>query len=331
MRDAIREALQMLTAEQKALVRQIQSIFMPTATRKRAEAKDAGRKLVHYTSAANALNIIRNRRVWMRSIYAMNDFREIEHGFDLLNESLTAKKDELFAALDECSVGVGKMTVDLFNSHLPAIRRGTYVACMSEHLPEEDGLGRLSMWRAYGSQIAGTALVINADPMYIEDDIGLMSNPVQYFSQKEAKDEIEEVISNIILNKSMLKDAGQATVMQGLFACFLNMTICTKHPGFAEEREWRIMHLPQLWPSKATERSVEVINGYPQIVYKIIMEDNAEIGLTGVTPDKLIDQVIIGPSRFPLLQYDAMVLELESLGMEDLKEKVRASDIPLRT
>jgi hypothetical protein len=55
------------TPEQLELVRRLSEIFMPFANRTRTAMIERRGRFVHYTSAANALEIIRTKRWWMRS------------------------------------------------------------------------------------------------------------------------------------------------------------------------------------------------------------------------------------------------------------------------
>lgn len=42
------------------------------------------RLFVHYTSAENGINIIKNKEIWLRNVRCMNDFSEVEHGMSVL-------------------------------------------------------------------------------------------------------------------------------------------------------------------------------------------------------------------------------------------------------
>jgi hypothetical protein len=55
--------------------------------------------------------------------------------------------------------------------------------------------------------------------------------------------------------------------------------LCTKHPGFAEEAEWRVIHCPWWENSPHLLKETELIQGVPQPVYKIALEDIPEKGL----------------------------------------------------
>jgi len=63
-----------LTPEQTQMVLRLTSILTPT-NRRRIDGRYPNRNLparfVHYTSAENALKIIRTKRLWMRSTFCM--------------------------------------------------------------------------------------------------------------------------------------------------------------------------------------------------------------------------------------------------------------------
>ena len=91
---------------------------MPFATRQRdlAFKQQTGRSLyeganddrlqfVHYTSADAALSIIKTKRMWMRNTSCMSDYREVQHGFDILQKYFLDKERvaKFAAALDACA------------------------------------------------------------------------------------------------------------------------------------------------------------------------------------------------------------------------------------
>jgi hypothetical protein len=76
--------------------------------------------------------------------------------------------------------------------------------------------------------------------------------------------------------------------------------VCTKHPGFGKEVEWRVLHAPWWEKSAYLKKELEVVQGVPQAVYKIPLKDIPEAGLSRITIPALIDRIIIGPTRDPL-------------------------------
>lgn len=62
-------------------------LCMPHALQRLGQLKKDDTKLVHYTSAYAAIEIISKEKVWMRSASVMNDFSEIDHGQKCLSGS----------------------------------------------------------------------------------------------------------------------------------------------------------------------------------------------------------------------------------------------------
>lgn len=108
--------------------------------------------------------------------------------------------------------------------------------------------------------------------------------------------------------------------------------VCLKHEGFDEEREWRVIHSPARHsPTDHIRSSIEVVAGVPQRIYKILLRSDAEVDLTGLNPDELIDRIIIGPTQYPFAMYEAFVSALADAGAANADNRVFISQIPVRT
>src|SRR4029077_6512180 len=102
------------TPEKIGIIQQLQKIFMPQAQRQRdelyrrqtraGESEPQGLRFVHYTSAEAALSIINGKRLWMRNAVCMADYREVQHGFDILNNFFAGptKMESFIKAVDDC-------------------------------------------------------------------------------------------------------------------------------------------------------------------------------------------------------------------------------------
>ena len=66
-------------------------ILFPYMAQRTRDVLAAGGRFVYYTTADTASRILGNRQVWMRSTTAMNDYMEVEHGFDCLNAAYKAE------------------------------------------------------------------------------------------------------------------------------------------------------------------------------------------------------------------------------------------------
>jgi hypothetical protein len=321
------------TPEQLELFRRLNEIFMPFANRTRTAMIERKGRFVHYTSAANALEIIRTKRLWMRNTNCMSDYREVQHGFETLNKFFAdASKQQIFlAALDACAKGVGQQAIQLFNQCWNDIRFNTFIASLSEHIDAEDQHGRLSMWRAFARASPRVALVIRlplADRS-AGSSLRLLLSPVAYHTDAQVESELQSVISNIQANQDFLRSIDRTMFCNVLLIMFMTGVVCLKHEGFNEEREWRAIYLPRLMPSPLISNSLEVIEGVPQMIYKIPLEgrtpDLAEIDLP-----YMLDRVIIGPSPYPWPMYEAFTAALTAVGITDAGARVFVSGIPIR-
>lgn len=143
---------------------------------------------------------------------------------------------------------------------------------------------------------------------------------------------LDESIENIRREQSFLSTLPVESIHNLIFITLLFHTICTKHFGFLEELEWRLICVPDLLgKSDHIERLAMTIRGVPQVAYKLPFEDQPENNLVGFSLPDLIDHIIIGPTQFPYPAYEAFVHALDKIGVKDAANKVFCSNIPLRT
>jgi hypothetical protein len=158
--------------------RRLARIFAPYATQQIDEIYgdpafsqlgSVSKRFVHYTAAEAALEIIKTKRFWMRNALCMADYREVQHGFDILRGFFADKSnaEAFYNAIDLFSPGAAKEAVDHFDRWLPDIRCNTYLACLSKHHDSEDTNGRLSMWRGFGGTATPRVAVVLKIPALI--------------------------------------------------------------------------------------------------------------------------------------------------------------------
>lgn len=310
----------------------IKRIFFPHVDRKSREVIAAGGRFAYYTTADTATSILRDKQIWMRNTTTMNDYMEVEYGFECLKAAWgeAGSDNSIYRALEATFAGLYEEVTSHFNAWLPGIRQDTYITCLSEHLVEEDKTGRLSMWRAYGGQ-AGIALVLNGDVMFSESDVlHAYSSPVAYLSRDKFAVEFLEVAKNIEREATYIKSLDREVVKSILFTMLRFAVLCTKHPGFQEEREWRVVASPAMHPSAFLVPSVEVVRGTPQTVLKITLQNHPDQGLVGLVLPELLNRIIIGPCEFPQVIVGAFRQLLIEAGVPNPDTKIIVSDIPLR-
>jgi hypothetical protein len=322
--------------EHLQLLMRLESIFMPYATQQRRTLypNDASHtRFVHYTSAEAALNIIKSKRIWMRNTTCMSDYREVQHGFEILNRFFSdeSKRNVFVMALDACVPGAAHDAITLFDQWWKDIRFNTYLASISEHDPKEDVHGRLSMWRAFGGNIARVALVFNV-PWYTAGSLALnlIFSPVAYLTEAEAHAEVSAVVENIRNNRDFLRSTDRSIVVGTVFAMLMAGAVCLKHEGFHEEREWRVIYAPKRLASSLMESSTEIFGGVPQIVYKVPLDETVSDSLRDLDMYRMFDRVIIGPSAYPWAMYEAFTAALARAGIQDAEKRVFTSGIPIR-
>lgn len=307
------------------------AIFHPFAFGKLMEMQRLGSKFVHYCSAEAAFHIIKSGKMRLRNAAVMNDFMEIEHGGACLASAWHGDEGQRFKAIvDGIFPGISGEVANLIDGWSPSAKNETFITCLSEHDPTEDGLGRLSMWRAYGGT-SGVAVVLNPRVFLTPSSaVPAFTSPVAYLSEQTFKWEFSKVADNIEANVEYLRGRGKDALFDQLFQAFRLAILCTKHPGFAEEREWRIIYRPDESVSDRIKPSVELIRGVPQIVHSIPFQNFPEEGFIGAELPELIHRVIIGPTEFPTQLRFALVSLLQEHGVHDAAEKVVCSTIPLR-
>ena len=278
---------------------------------------------VYYTSAEVAESLLKTKTLWLRNAQMMNDFMEIEQGLENLHGCFQGQSGKrLEAAWNSCFPGVADEIKEHFDAWVHEFRTETYIMCVSEHCKEEDLTGRLSMWRAYGGR-AGIALVFGADVLADESlDVGAYTMPVLYMDAPSLQNELDGVATQIDSRQEEIKSCGRDWLRWEMFYLLLSVALSSKHPGFAEEREWRIVS-SRSFRNESVRRDVEVVGGIPQPIVKLRLDEVGEL-------QDILKKVIIGPCASPLIVMSALEQLLQNAGVNNARERIVISNIPLR-
>lgn len=289
-------------------------------------------RFVHYTTAEAALNIIRTKRVWMRNTKCMVDYRELQHGFEMLQRFFSdpARQREFYEALNSVSPSVAEEAIGLFNKWWQNIEFNTFIASISEHDDKEDSHGRLSMWRAFGGNTARVAMVF-AIPWFssASEALNFMFGPVAYLQEDQVHAVFAEVTRNIRAEHGFLASIERSHLVGTVFNT-LAAAISLKHEGFHEEREWRVIYTPDRLSSPFMESSIEIVSGIPQTVYKLPLDAKVSELLADLDLACIFDRLIIGPSQFAWAVYEAFAKELTAIGVAQPERRLYVSGIPIR-
>ncbi len=313
----------------------LRSLLSPQVEDFISKLKNGNCLLAHYTSAENAINILKSENFWLRSARCMNDYSEIEHGLGLLircfDENGKERLKRLYSIFDKVIPGPAEIAVDKFSSWIPTLPDQIFIGCLSIFDPK-DTFGRLSMWRAYSANGSGVALLMNSTA-FLEGDVGIMSSiafPVSYFTDVEFVQHIDESLQKLECNIASLMSLSSDEIENMVFWWLVELAAGVKHPGFVEEKEVRIIYIPKFGQSPVIDASVEVVRGVPQRVYKLRLDHDPDNGLVNANVSDLVQTVLVGPTEFPTVISNAFAAILAGKGVDNASTRVKVSNIPLR-
>lgn len=295
-----------------------------------------GVKFAHYTSAQVAMDIIRAnedaRCLWLRNAMLMNDFSEIEYGQSLLRLTLANEpfRGTLIAACNDISPEVIE-AFTMLDQEVYAIKRSTYLLSLALHSGNELHQGKLSMWRAYGGN-ANVCILLNPEAfMTPQTAYDVVIAPVDYDGPTTFVNELNRMVQAMRDNRDLLRQIDPALVRTNLKYAIDVMLLSTKHPGFREENEWRVIHR-EAFPeaSNPPPNKIVCLNGIVQKVFYLPMKNVPEHSVAGADLNSLLHRVIIGPTPNPELVWEGFVRLLAMNGVESAADKVISCNIPLR-
>jgi len=290
--------------------------------------------LAHYTSIATLDSIMSNDELWFSNPLLMNDAEELRfgmfEGFQAFHRS---------EAIRQASGGEErhKALADAFNGYYVRFERehafDTYVLCLSEHDPGNTD-GRLSMWRGYGSNGNGAAIVFDSAKIDANDASPLIFDRVIYASSAKRREWIEGKLTEFAVRLQVQNVPTDKLFLpaHALFERIKVFALFTKHQGFEEEREWRAVY----FPDRDRDHRLHSMFSYaigrhgvePKLRFKVAPID----GVTAVdfSLSKLVHQILLGPSISSQLAITAVRRMLEKVGKPELCERVFASTTPYR-
>jgi Protein of unknown function (DUF2971) len=312
------------------------TVFMNNYITRRDEVRDRDLRFVHYTTAENALKILKSEEFWLRRSSVMNDYSEIQHGENCVVNALKIHSEKINNILDELKPGLAKKIGVLVDNLIDKAKQETFIASFAEHDTtqgsHENEFGRLSMWRAYGGS-TGAALVLRRESFFAESEPGskLMTSPVNYSTVDEFAPEFLRMFERVEAQKAELQKLGDDLLVQWFSFSILFAVLSTKHRGFEEEKEWRLIYCPAIGQSSHVKITNETINGTPQRVCRFPLKNSAELNIDGVDIDQILERIIVGPCKFPMDAYDAFIAQLEESKIEEAYKRLHISFIPIRS
>jgi Protein of unknown function (DUF2971) len=290
--------------------------------------------LAHYTSVDTLEKIARFDQIWLSNPLFMNDFEEVRFG---VNEGLDQVKSN-----DNLRNSIGSHEnlnafLQQYDSYYDQFADDhvvdTYVFCLCQH-DENDNDGKLSMWRGYGASGSGACIVINSAKVPALENSPFIFAKVYYATREERKNKILEYVETICeIFRQTEPTVDQVRLgAYYLFERIKLFALFTKHWGFREEDEWRIVYLPNRDPQKLIEPMMDYWIGPKGIEPKLKLTlKDLPFGEQGVLSlSNITDRIIIGPSASSPLAIRMVKKMLKAVGRSELAERVVPSTIPFR-
>jgi hypothetical protein len=209
-----------------------------------------------------------------------------------------------------------------------------YVFCLSEH-GKNDTDGLPSMWRCYGGNGSGAAIVFDAGKLsVVRDESPLILQRVQYASTEERTNWLQQRTTQFakILGQSSIPDDKLYLGAYCFFERLKLFAVFTKHQGFKEENEWRVVYMRDRDRGKALDRMISYWVGprgvEPKLKFKI--EHIPDVTDDDLSLSKIVERIILGPSLSSPLARASVLKMLDTLGRSELKDRVKSSTIPFR-
>ncbi|MBL4666383.1 MAG: DUF2971 domain-containing protein [Sneathiella sp.] len=290
--------------------------------------------LAHYTSIDTFEKIVSNDELWLSNPLFMNDLEELRFGMNQGSKHFNSSSALSDAFQDKSRY---HYLVECFNKFFSNYEVNhvfdTYLTCFSEH-DVSDYDGRLSMWRGYGNSGNGVALVIDTSKINYAKGSPLIIAKVNYASTDSRVQWINEKILEVanIARNIKHNDGNLKALAHYWFERLKIFALCTKHSGFSEEQEWRLVYMSERDETGILKDKLSYAisaNGVePKLKLKI--EHIPGIISENVSLSDLTERIILGPSISSILAEKSVVRILEILGQNQLCKLVSPSGIPFR-
>lgn len=295
--------------------------------------------LAHYTSVQVIEQILRNDQIWLSNPLYMNDLEEMRAGLFL--------GTEIFPEFTKQAGGTdarASILVKAYNHYFERFSNesalDTYLFCLCEHVPSDTD-GRLSMWREYGSKGNGAALVFNTQKISYQPHSPLTIAKVVYRTKEDRRNDLKQTLNNWadITVKANVADDRLFLAAHIAFSLLTALALTTKHKGFEEEREWRVIYLADRDQPNYLKECKSYFVGPRGIEPKLklcfgknYLPEPPRTGtpVSAGSLSNIIEFILLGPTVSSPLAKASFVRMLEGTNKSEFRDRVYSSGIPLR-
>jgi hypothetical protein len=267
--------------------------------------------LYHYTTHGGLLGIAETKSIWATNIHYLNDAQEYRYAAEVakacIGEIRRAELSPLRDFLDELEHWVGGDT------HIRI-----HVCCFSERSDA------LSQWRAYSR--GGQGYSVGFD---FKELTSAMSAQNFFLAKCIYAYEAQKLLVNEYVIQPAIRDfeklgaepsveARQPLIKQ-FRSRFYQLAPKIKHPGFAEEREWRLISRPISIPHAQHRFRVGTTLAIPYFGFRLTVDESPlQLG-----------EIVVGPSREQELATSSAIDILTAT--RTLWKNLRPSSTPFRS
>ena len=287
--------------------------------------------LAHYTNVVAFEGIFGKDEFWLSNPLFMNDHEEMRFGMVegnqlMLNSQLIKEACETPERYQEFM----GYYAEQFDAHANDLTLDTYVGCFSLHNSEEDKDGRLSMWRGYGAEGNGVAIVLDTSRLTAIEDSPVILSCVKYGTTEERRSWIEKLVSQfaLIFQASNIQGAEMRQAASAFLQRLKLFALFTKHKGFEDEREWRIVYFRERDTENTFTDRLSYFLGPQGVEPKLKLKRLPDAGVESFAP--LVHSIITGPTVSSPIAVASLKRMLSALGKPELATLVRPSETPLR-
>jgi hypothetical protein len=272
-------------------------------------------RLYHYTSQDGLIGIISSNTLWASNVLYLNDSSEFAHGIEVARECINTVAKSVSCEATERLLQLAPSLLDL-----SALTQGReFFACCFCENPD-----LLSQWRGYADFVGGYAIGLDVNEMrksVIAQQAALF--PLDYGfngNQELLRSDLEllsDALASCVEQSPEHIEKFVSAALEELELLLQFRVFSLKHPGFAEEREWRVL------ANFATNdlQNVRFRQGRHTLIPYVALQ----LGPDGKLP---ISHVVHGPAANPQLASRSIELLLETYGFSGVS--VSGSSIPLR-
>lgn len=286
--------------------------------------------LAHYTSIGTLERIAQTGEIWFSNPLYMNDVDELRYGMGL---GLHAVRSH--AGLREaCPPGHYNALLDAFDALFSAFDSDSafdvYVFSCSEHDDAIGDDGLLSMWRGYGGDGNGVAIVFDMAPL-LAAHTPMLVRQVQYLSYEQSEAWMDGKLQRFAaaLQRAGGPPEAMPAAAAALFERIKLFALFTKHRGFHEEREWRLVYLREQDRQGMLTQQLHYAIGGRGIEPRLRFTTDA-IGGVDLRLDQMVRRIILGPVLATPLALRSVVRMLE-LYQPSWADRVARSSTPYRS